>query len=242
MQEVTEGKTFQAVERRAKYLLFQLSGNFTLLGHLGMSGSYVLRSQGTQRQNHDHVIFELDDGRELVYHDPRRFGLLLAVKSHDVQNHPLLQHLGVEPLSNAFNAGYLADALKRRKGAIKNVLMDQKLVVGVGNIYASEALFHCGIDPQIPASSCLEHTHEIVESVQTVLQAAIESGGSTLRNYATASGDTGYFQHHFAVYGKEGEECIICSQKIRKILQAGRSTFFCQSCQKAKSKQKSCIV
>lgn len=230
-----KGKKFIQVKRRAKYLLIEMEGGMTLLSHLGMSGSWVVRKTGEYKpQTHDHVIITLNKGRELVFNDPRRFGLLLPLKTKEVDAHALLAHLGPEPLEKAFSPVYLKDALKTRAGPIKTVLMDQKLVVGVGNIYASEALFRTKIHPATPAKQAAGRAADIIAAIQAVLKEAIKSGGSTLRNYAQASGDIGYFQHHFLVYDREGEPCTVCGTPITRIIQVGRSTYFCKHCQKPK--------
>lgn len=232
-----KGSKFLSVKRRAKYLLLEMEGGITLLSHLGMSGSWVIRKKGEYKpQTHDHIIISLSNGRELVFNDPRRFGLLLPLETQGVEQHPLLSHLGPEPLGLAFSPEYLKESLKARSGPIKTVLMNQELVVGVGNIYASEALFRTKIHPATPAKHVAGRSKEIVGAIRLVLNDAIKSGGSTLRNYAQASGDTGYFQHHFMVYGREEEPCIMCGTAISRIVQAGRSTYFCKSCQKLRKK------
>lgn len=173
-----------------------------------------------------------NDGVELVFRDPRRFGVLLLEDQTTIRKHNLLSHLGPEPLKEAFSVAYLKEALAKRSGPVKTVLMDQQLVVGVGNIYASEALYRIGVHPAMPARKAAKHAEALVKAIQAVLKEAIKSGGSTLRNYAQASGDTGHFQHHFKVYGRDGKPCPACGTPIRKITQAGRSSFFCPKCQK----------
>ncbi len=227
------GRTIEAVARRAKYLLFTLDSGDVLLSHLGMSGRFSILPETPKRfAIHDHAVIVLRDGRCLIYNDARRFGLLLLVKSGELQTLPQLVDLGVEPLSPAFSASFLATQLKTRKAPVKPVLMDQALVVGVGNIYASEALYLAGIAPETPANACAEHSAALVKSVRKVLRAAIDSGGSSLRDFLHLSGEAGYFQHRFNVYGRKGEPCFRCQTPIRAISQAGRSSFFCPQCQK----------
>ncbi len=226
-----QGQVIDVIGRRGKYLLFEI-GSLKLIGHLGMSGSFVLRYSGMDAQKHDHLIWTLDDGQELVYHDPRRFGFVLEAED-GFEAHPMIQALGVEPLSNHFNAVDLAQKLAKRAAPIKSVLLDQAVVAGLGNIYVCETLFRANIHPARPAKECVDHADALVPIIRDVLQEAITSGGSTLRNYATASGDTGYFHHKFQVYGRENKPCLICSVQIQRITQSGRSTFFCPSCQPA---------
>ena len=225
------GVRITAISRRAKYLIFTLDNKMSIIAHMGMSGSFSV-SKPRKAITHDHVIFTLDDGRTLIYNDPRRFGVMTLCKTAELEKHPLLVVLGPEPFSKEFNASYLQAQLARRKGAIKPVLMDQKLVVGVGNIYASEALFLAGIDPCKPASAAVSKASLLIKCIRKVLADAIESGGSTLRNFANASGEAGYFQHKFNVYDREGEPCFICGKEIIAIRQAGRSTFYCKHCQR----------
>lgn len=169
----------------------------------------------------------------MVFNDARRFGLMTLAEASALGTHPLFAALGPEPFSDMFSPAYLAEKLAQRRGPVKPVLMDQALVVGVGNIYASEALFRAGLHPQTPAHRCAPHAPALVEQVRAVLQEAIASGGSTLRDYAKASGESGYFQHKFQVYGREGAPCHACHSPVARITQAGRSTFFCPTCQEA---------
>lgn len=226
------GRTIGRLRRRAKYLLIDTQGGPTVLGHLGMSGTLTVTTQDAYvRRTHDHCLIDLDSGYRVVFHDPRRFGLLLLIEGGNEEAHPLLRHLGPEPLSEHFHASYLRTALKKRKTAIKVALMDQELVVGVGNIYASESLFLAGVDPRLPSNKILKSADKLAESIRDVLRAALASGGSTLRDYVRSSGDSGYFQHHFRVYDRAGMPCESCSQPIQHIVQAARSTYFCKQCQ-----------
>lgn len=223
------------VKRRAKYLLLELDSEETLIIHLGMSGRLLVREQGKfAHQKHDHVEMKLSKGKELVFNDARRFGLMDIAETAEIKSHSLFTHLGPEPLEKAFSPAYLAQQLSRRNVAIKPVLMIQEVVVGVGNIYASEALFRVGIHPETQAKDCAEKSAEIIEAIRIVLKDAIKSGGSTLRNYARESGEIGYFQHHFQVYGRTGKPCYVCKNNILQIVQAGRSSFFCPHCQPKK--------
>lgn len=229
------GLTLHGIQRRAKYLLFD-AGQGWLLGHLGMSGSFRVLTEPQPIRKHDHLDLELDGGAEaggvtLRYHDPRRFGCLLWIPDN-WQQHALIRDLGPEPLSDAFNADYLHHALQKRGSAIKLALMDNHVVVGVGNIYASEALFLAGIHPQAPACQLDKVALlRLVQAVKQVLTAALASGGSTLRDYVNARGDTGYFQLTLNVYDRSGEPCRQCGTPISKILLGQRSSFFCTQCQ-----------
>lgn len=227
------------VRRRAKYLLIDLDGGRTLLVHLGMSGSFrvVLASDYVQK-THDHVILTLENGTMAVFHDPRRFGMMDIVRTGEGENHPLLAHLGPEPLERDFSPAYLSAQLARRKAPIKPVLMDQKLVVGVGNIYASEALFLAKIHPEVPAQSVVKQSKYIIHAIRVTLEAAIASGGSTLRDFVGAGGEGGYFQHHFQVYGRNGQPCFVCKEPIKMMVQAGRATYWCAQCQPQSTKGK----
>lgn len=226
------GKCVLSVTRRAKYLLLHLENGCVIIAHLGMSGRLLLRPEGSVAlQKHDHIILCFDDGQEMVFNDPRRFGLMLLVQEKELAAHPLFAGLGPEPLEVGFSPEYLAGALEKRTAPIKPTLMDQRVVVGVGNIYASEALFRVGLHPALPASACADKAKALVKAIRDVLNAAIASGGSTLRNYAKASGESGYFQHHFNVYGRENQLCYVCATPIQRITQTGRSTFFCPTCQ-----------
>ena len=215
-----EGKKIKSVTRRAKYIVI----NDKLVIHLGMSGKIIIDKPQT-RKKHDHVIFELSSGEEMVFNDARRFGLVTLKKPE------LFNHLGPEPFDEAFNEKYLKDTLSRRKGPVKVAIMDQELVVGVGNIYAAEALFRTGINPKTPANK-VKKLPELIKNIRAVLAEAIESGGSTLRDYVRSSGDLGYFQHSHAVYDRKGKPCVKCKTNIEKITQGGRSTFYCPKCQK----------
>lgn len=226
-------RRIERLSRRAKYMLFHLDSRDVLVAHLGMTGRFTLTDALPKTYDtHDHVAFALKDGRGLVFNDARRFGLMDIVPENALSTHALFADLGPEPLEKSFSLDYLEAALAKRSGPIKPVLMDQKLVVGVGNIYASEALFLAGISPIRKASKAAPRADKLVASVRQVLNAAIESGGSSLRDFVHISGQTGYFQHKFNVYDREGAPCPTCKTPIRGMRQAGRSTYYCPSCQK----------
>lgn len=224
------GTRIVGVRRRAKYLLLDVDSGEVLLVHLGMSGSFSVRIQEDALLKHDHVILYLEGGLRVVFHDPRRFGVIDLFASAREHAHPLLAHLGPEPFSDAFSVDYLKENLRRRKTAIKPVLMDQQLVVGVGNIYASESLFLCGINPQLQSDKVVNHG-ELIAAIRATLQSAIASGGSTLRDFLGASGKGGYFQHQFRVYNRAAEACFTCGKPIQIQVQSGRSTYWCATCQ-----------
>ena len=219
------------VSRRAKYLLIELEGG-TLLAHLGMSGSLRVLPANAALLAHDHYDLLLDSGHCLRFNDPRRFGSLHWVQG-DPGEHPLLAGLGPEPLEAGFHAEYLADRARGRRVAIKPFLMDQRIVVGVGNIYASEALFRAGIHPRRAAGRVSrDRLGRLVAGVQTVLGAAIRQGGTTLRDYVSVDGTPGYFRQELFVYERAGQPCRTCGNTVRQVVQGQRSTYFCPSCQR----------
>jgi len=225
------GRTVDAVDRRSKYLLFRLASG-TLLVHLGMTGSLRVFRRAPARRPHDHVDIVLDDGTVLRYNDPRRFGAMLWVAG-PADEHPLLAGLGPEPFAAGFDADYLWHATRARSAAIKVALMDNGLVVGVGNIYANESLFRAGIRPALPAKRVSRaRLARLVDAVRSVLTEAIAKGGSTLRDYVDASGEPGYFQLDYFVYGREGEPCRVCGAPIRMRRLGGRASFHCPRCQR----------
>ncbi|MBI5890111.1 MAG: bifunctional DNA-formamidopyrimidine glycosylase/DNA-(apurinic or apyrimidinic site) lyase [Nitrosomonadales bacterium] len=230
LPELLRGHTVHGLQRRAKYLLVAFDHG-TLILHLGMSGSLRILPVGTAPQPHDHFDLVLDDGQMLRLRDPRRFGAVLWHEG-DVAQHPLLADLGPEPLQAGFDAEYLYAATRKRKAAIKQVIMDNHVVVGVGNIYANEALFRAGIRPQRAAGRLgREDCARLGNSVKEVLRAAIRKGGSSLRDYVDSDGKQGYFQQHYFVYGRTGESCRRCGSIIRQLRQGQRSTFYCPKCQ-----------
>lgn len=227
------GRRVQSVGRRAKYLLVGLDDGMTLLGHLGMSGAMVIsKGRNEPPGPHDHVEFVTDDGVMVTYRDPRRFGLLdLTAAPH---THPLLARLGPEPLGTDFHPDALAARLHGKAAAIKAALLDQNVVAGLGNIYVSESLYLSGIDPTRAAKSLSgAEIARLVPAIRAVLERAIAAGGSSLKDHVRPDGELGYFQHSFTVYDREGQPCPDCDCDpeqdggIRRIVQGGRSTFFC---------------
>lgn len=225
------GHTILSLKRRAKYLLMDC-GNGTLILHLGMSGSLRILPVGTPAEKHDHFDLVLSNDKLMRLRDPRRFG---AVLWHigDINTHPLLAALGPEPLEGHFDAHYLHRALQGRSIAIKQALMDNHLVVGVGNIYANESLFRSGIKPQLSAGKLsLARCAKLVAEIRATLHASIEKGGSTLRDFVHSDGSSGYFQQDYFVYGRAGEPCRKCGSSVVQIKQGQRSSFYCRECQK----------
>lgn len=224
------GRRILGLRRRGKYLLFQLNDGW-LICHLGMSGSLRLLAADTPLRKHDHIDLLLDDGRVLRYHDPRRFGALLWAA--DPGRHPLLAKLGVEPLSDDFDGARLHTLCRGRSSAIKQVIMDAHLLVGVGNIYANEALFHAGIDPRLAAGRLSRpRCARLAAAIKEILAGAIAAGGSTLRDFVDGHGNAGWFQQTYRVYGRAGMACATCGAGIRVLRQAARATYFCPSCQR----------
>lgn len=225
------GQRVRQTGRRAKYLLLELESG-TLLLHLGMSGSLRVLPAETPRLTHDHFDLLLDSGVTLRFNDPRRFGSLHYTKDN-VGEHPLLRRLAPEPLSDAFNAEYLWRITRKKKIAIKQLLMNSAQVVGVGNIYASEALFRARIRPKRQAKSLTRvEVAKLVRAVRAVLTMAIKVGGTTLRDYVNADGTPGYFKQKLYVYERAGQPCRVCGTKVRQFTQGQRSTYFCPTCQK----------
>lgn len=230
-----QGRRITAIRRRAKYVLVVLDNDTVMLLHLGMSGRMVLSKNDRKPPGkHDHLVFHFDNGVTLRFNDPRRFGMCDLMEAGDMPAHRLLRHLGIEPLEKELTPAALAAEFKGKKASIKVALMDQRIVVGIGNIYACEALFHAGINPKRKAGACSrEQLERLVPAIRNVLAAAIKAGGSSLRDYVQSDGELGYFQHHFAVYDREGKRCPGCRCKVEKtggvkrITQGGRSTFYC---------------
>lgn len=226
------GHRVLGLRRRSKYLLVDLDGDEVLVVHLGMSGRFVRESHTAPVLPHTHVIFELDDGFELRFQDPRRFGMLFVVRRERLARHPRLAGLGPEPLADDFTAALLRERAGRSRKPIKNVLMDAHVVVGVGNIYACESLHRAGIHPSTPAQRLgPERWRRLHAAVRDVLRRAVQDGGTTLQDFRDADGQYGEFQHRLQVYDRRGEPCRRCGRGIRRIVQAGRSTFYCPGCQ-----------
>ena len=237
------GQKISKLWRRSKYILADLSSGESLLVHLGMSGRILISGDplGTfvhdhpAAQKHDHVVFDIDNGARVTFNDQRRFGAMDLLSTDGADHHPLLRDIGPEPLSNAFNETYLIERLKGKKSAIKSVLLDQKIVAGLGNIYVCEALYRAGISPKRLAGKTAEkRLAALVPIIRQVLDEAINAGGSSLRDFRQADGELGYFQHSFNVYGREGLPCVTdgCDYVVQRIAQSGRSSFYCTNCQK----------
>lgn len=228
-----EGRAIVSIGRRGKYLLFHLEGKEggVLILHLGMSGRLVVAPPGSSlRERHDHVVFVMEDGTSIRFNDARRFGMLDYTEKSALATHKLLARMGPEPLDDAFTGKVLAAALAGRSAPIKAGLLDQRVVAGLGNIYVSESLFWAGLSPLRAAGTVTGvRADRLVAAIRDTLTRAIAAGGSSLRDYVQASGELGYFQHQWAVYGKAGERCpgCDCRKGIVQITQAGRSTFYC---------------
>ncbi|MSP86166.1 MAG: bifunctional DNA-formamidopyrimidine glycosylase/DNA-(apurinic or apyrimidinic site) lyase [Methylotenera sp.] len=227
-------QTLRGLSRRAKYILCEFSGESSggvLLLHLGMSGRIQLLDCNYPAEKHDHFDVEFTDGQVLRLRDPRRFGAVLWLDNIDTK-HPLLSSLGPEPLEAGFNAKYLQQALSRKTLAIKNAIMDGHVVVGVGNIYASESLFRARIHPETPANTLsLKRCEKLVTEIKSTLQDALNAGGSSLRDFFGTDGQPGYFQQGYFVYARTGEPCKVCAQPIKSIRLGQRSAFYCEYCQ-----------
>ncbi len=225
------GQTIHSVKRRAKYLLLKLDSG-TLLLHLGMTGVLKVLDAASPLVKHDHFDLIFTSGQCLRMNDSRRFGAVLYT-AESIDKHSLISILGPEPLSDDFNSSYLYNLSRKRTVSIKNFLMDQKAVVGVGNIYASEALFQSAIDPHQSAGKISRVVYEsLVKSIKSILLDAIRQGGTTIRDFANSDGKPGYFKQELKVYGREELPCVACHEPIRRVRQGGRSTFFCPKCQK----------
>jgi formamidopyrimidine-DNA glycosylase len=248
-----EGQTVEGVGRRAKYLTVDVSSGDVLLMHLGMSGSFrVVKDRGKELQpgnyhfekgkleKHDHVVFTMSNGSVVTFNDPRRFGSMKIVPRNKIDEEPLLRAIGPEPLGNAFDSAMLAKACAGKKTSLKAALLDQRVVAGIGNIYACEALFRARLSPKRIASTIADRGGKpnvkagaLVEAIKTVLHDAIKAGGSSLRDHRRADGSLGDFQHNFLVYDREEQPCAgRCGGKVKRFTQNGRSTFWCPRCQK----------
>jgi formamidopyrimidine-DNA glycosylase len=247
------GQTVTGLGRRAKYLMADLASGDVLLMHLGMSGSFRIQKPGDEDtpgafhhlrgkdSAHDHVVFHMSSGADIVFNDPRRFGYMKIIARQAIDQEPLLRGLGPEPLGNAFDAEMLARSCAGKKTSLKAALLDQRVVAGLGNIYVCEALFRAHLSPKRQASTLTnkkgeptDHAQRLVEAIHAVLNQAIKAGGSSLRDHRQTSGELGYFQHSFQVYDREGEPCHSagCDGIVRRFIQNGRSTFWCPKCQK----------
>lgn len=237
------GRRIERLRRRSKYILADLDGNESLLIHLGMSGRMTVSGDPLgqfvhdhpAREKHDHVIFDMSNGARITFNDPRRFGAMDLIPTDNAESHKLLAKLGPEPLGNSFDEPYLIAALAGKNTPIKSALLDQRIVAGLGNIYVCEALYRARIAPTRKAGRIsATRVGALVPIIRTVLSEAIAAGGSSLKDFRQASGELGYFQHRFDVYDKEGAPCSTpdCSAQIRRIVQSGRSSFYCPQCQR----------
>ncbi|MDX1900953.1 MAG: bifunctional DNA-formamidopyrimidine glycosylase/DNA-(apurinic or apyrimidinic site) lyase [Gammaproteobacteria bacterium] len=230
LKKLIEGRIISQLKRRGKYLLFETKSG-TLLIHLGMSGSLRILTQQSAPKKHDHVDLVFDNEIILRYSDPRRFGAILWAEHSD--QHPLLKSLGIEPLERQFNSQYLLEVAKGKKTSIKSFIMNHKIVVGIGNIYATEALFRAGIHPQTAAGKIdAAHMHQLVQAIQWILRKAIKQGGTTLKDFSQSDGKPGYFSQHLKVYGRAGMPCEKCGTILKACRLGQRNTVFCVSCQK----------
>lgn len=231
LKKALAGRSIADVERRAKYLLLK-SADGTVLIHLGMSGSLAIVAADEPLRKHDHVDFCLAGGKVLRFHDPRRFGCILWLTG-DPQQHPLLAELGPEPLSETFTGSYLFERSRKRKAPVKSFIMDGRIVVGVGNIYANEALFAAGIAPERMAGTITKKQYEaLAAAIKAVLVKAITAGGTTLRDFSGSDGQPGYFQQELLVYGRGGEPCVRCGKALTEIRLGQRTTVYCPKCQR----------
>lgn len=231
LSKAIHNQTIESVERRAKYLLLKTKAGVLII-HLGMSGRLRILQQHVAAEKHDHVDIKFQDRVTLRYTDPRRFGCLLWT-DEDPLNHTLLRNLGPEPLSTDFNGDYLYERARGRQCAVKTFIMNSQIVVGVGNIYASEALFLAGISPRRCAQRIsLARCHELSDAIKTVLSNAIKAGGTTLRDFLSSDGKPGYFRQKLLVYGREGQACTKCKKLLKRIVIGQRSTVYCSHCQK----------
>ncbi len=242
MSERLTGARIVSLSRRAKFLVAETDRNEKLVMHLGMSGRFTIHEKGAgpdkpgvfvhaqlTNPKHDHVEFETAAGTRIVFNDPRRFGYMQMFSASDPDP---FAGLGPEPLSNAFDGAYLYEKFRTKKAPVKSALLDQSIIAGLGNIYVCEALFRSGISPKrITSKISKPRVMALADMIRIVLQEAIEAGGSSLKDFASADGGLGYFQHTFRVYGREGEPCSQCGQIVRRIVQSGRSSFYCSNCQ-----------
>ena len=241
------GVRVERLDRRAKYLLIRLESGETLLAHLGMSGRFTIHQPGDAlkpgdfvhasptSEKHDHVVFEMEGDARIVFNDPRRFGFMTLFATDEEAAVPFLAGLGPEPNSNEFSGPFLRERVKGKKAPLKAALLDQRVVAGLGNIYVCEALHRAGLSPlRLAGTLGPKRAEKLVLAVRQIIDEAIAAGGSSLKDFASTDGELGYFQHTFRTYGREGEPCstLGCGAKIERIVQSGRSTFFCPTCQR----------
>jgi formamidopyrimidine-DNA glycosylase len=236
-----EGAKLTRLGRRAKYLVGELSTGEALIMHLGMTGRFTVSGKGKGKfhyaagedEKHDHVVFDMSGGARVIFNDARRFGFMDLWPTDDLENYAPFSGMGPEPISNAFSGAYLHEAFAGKKTPVKSALLDQDVVAGLGNIYVCEALFRSGISPKALAGAIRrDRLERLAVEVRKVIEEAIAAGGSTISDFKTASGDLGYFQHRFQIYDREGDPCVVCSKPVKRLVQSGRSTFWCRNCQK----------
>lgn len=243
MSERLTGAKIERLRRRSKYILADLDTGESLLIHLGMSGRMLISGAQLGQfthdhpapEKHDHVVFHMENGARITFNDPRRFGAMDLLNTQTADHHKLLSSIGPEPLGNSFDEAYLTDALSAKGSPIKSALLDQAIVAGLGNIYVCETLYRARISPTRKANKISkQRVTSLVPIIRQVLSDAIEAGGSSLKDFRQADGDLGYFQHSFDVYGREGESCKTegCGKSIKRIVQSGRSSFYCPTCQR----------
>ena len=248
IKDCIEGAHITSCRRRGKYLLLDMTtqsgtakkgitkdnGDWVMLLHLGMSGSIRIYPDGVRPdlRKHDHFVIDMDDGQRIVLNDPRRFGGVDVFACADEPQHRLLRNMGIEPLDNSLNGAFLKHAFKNKSASVKSALLDQRIVAGIGNIYACEALFFSGISPKRKAGNIGHHALDrLADAIIAVLRRAIEAGGTSLRDHVQPQGELGYFAQELMVYGRQGEACLRCDTAIKMIRQSGRASFYCPLCQ-----------
>ncbi|MEQ3744943.1 MAG: bifunctional DNA-formamidopyrimidine glycosylase/DNA-(apurinic or apyrimidinic site) lyase [Henriciella sp.] len=240
-QQRVEGSTIVRMGRRAKFLVTELSTQEALIMHLGMSGRFTVNNDAAAEfhhdpgtnPKHDHVVFHMEGGATVTYNDPRRFGFMEMWPMAQIEDYPRVKHLGPEPLSNHFSAAYLDEALVGKAAPIKAALLDQSIIAGLGNIYVCEALFRAGISPRRKSSTLIgARNARLAPFINDVITEAIAAGGSSISDFSNASGELGYFQKRFDVYDREGQACTTCGAAIKRLVQSGRSSFYCSTCQR----------
>ena len=236
LSKYMNGTKVISVSRRAKYICINLSNGYVLIIHLGMSGRIIIGKKEYVLNLHDHFIINLSNSQKIILNDPRRFGLVTILNTDEMESSKFFRNIGQEPLSDDLTPELLCSKLKHKKIAIKLALLDQKIISGIGNIYACEALFRAGISPKRKSNSIsYKRASKLVNSIKLVLTEAIKAGGSSIKDFVHPDGELGYFATKWRVYGREGEPCLCNHQKhvlIKRIIQSGRSTFFCPACQR----------
>ena len=233
LAEKTVNSFVKEIYRIAKYLVMNLSNDYSIIFHLGMTGRLTLKNDHYKLQKHDHIILTLDSGNSIVFNDARRFGMLYLSATNELQAQQYFKDIGLEPFSEQFNAIYLANHFKNKKTSVKTVIMNNKIVVGIGNIYASESLFLSKIHPLKQAKDLTrEEIIRLIKSIIFVLEEAIKAGGTTLKDFVNGNNSPGYFKQKLNAYARKGLSCYICKATIIKMMQNGRATYFCPGCQK----------